>query len=164
VKRAAASLAVVALAACAGGAPSEPRAPAPSAPARSAPRDARAIASAEPEPPPAPSPCHSDDDCRYDPVHDRCGNDPRFNPQPPVVDQGVICYCEDREKLCAKLRVWPVPCEGDASCAVDLAPRPHPVASSPAHPHEHGKPCRDYVFSTTCERTNICTLHRHACK
>lgn len=164
MRSAALALALASIAACAGGGASAPSEPAPRPVAPPARASALASASAAPEPPPPPSPCRADADCRYDPVHDRCGNDPRFNPQPPLVDQGVICYCEDREKLCAKLRVWPVPCEGDASCAVDLAPRPHPVASSPAHPHERGKPCRDYEWSTTCERTNICTLHHHECR
>lgn len=113
--------------------------------------------------PPAPPPlaCGADPDCGYDPGADRCVADPRANRQPPIVDQGIVCYCDDRA-LCATLRVPPVPCESDASCAVRLDPRPHPVAA--AHPHEHGKPCRDFTLATTCERTNICTMHRLACK
>jgi hypothetical protein len=122
-------------------------------------------------PPPAPTPtidaptppppaCASDADCGYDPASDRCVADPAANRQPPLVDQGVICFCEG---TCAILRVPPVPCESDASCAVRADPRPHPVAASAAHPHERGRACHDFTLSTTCERTNICTMHRHRC-
>jgi hypothetical protein len=148
---------------CAGGAAREP-APSVEHAASVAHQERPSPRASAEEPPPPPSPCQVDADCRYDPKHERCGSDLRFNAQPPVVDQGVICYCGDDDKLCAMLRVWPVPCEGDASCAVDPLPRPHPVAASPEHPHERGKPCRDYRISTTCERTNICTLHHHECK
>jgi hypothetical protein len=116
----------------------------------------------EPAPPPDPA-CSSDADCGFDPARDRCRNDPRANRQPPLRDQGIVCYCEERARSCSTLRVPPVPCESDASCAVRLSPRPHPVAATVAHPHERGRPCRDFLFSTTCERTNICTMHRHAC-
>ncbi len=106
-------------------------------------------------------PCAADADCGYDPTEARCVADPRANRQPPLVDQGIVCYCEAAR--CATLRVPPVPCESDASCAVRADPRPHPVAADAAHPHERGRPCHDFTFSTTCERTNICTMHRLAC-
>jgi hypothetical protein len=107
------------------------------------------------------APCASDADCGYDPARAACVADPRANRQPPLVDQGLVCYCDaDR---CAALRVAPVPCESDASCTVLTGPRPHPAAADRAHPHERGRPCHDFVFSTTCERTNICTMHRLRC-
>lgn len=105
--------------------------------------------------------CRDDAECGYDVTHEVCDTEGRFNRQPPMVDQGIVCFCE--EGRCGVLRVRPVPCESDASCAVNPLPRPHPVAASAEHPHERGKVCRDYVISTTCERTNICTMHRHAC-
>jgi len=105
--------------------------------------------------------CAADEACAYDPVRDRCLVDPRANPQPPVVDQGIVCYCDAAR--CGTLRVQPVPCESDASCAVQKDPRPHPIAADSAHPHERGRRCRDFVFTTTCERTNICTMHRLRC-
>ena len=105
--------------------------------------------------------CRDDGDCGYDPAGDRCGSDPRYNRQPPIVDQGIVCYCE--ESRCTMLRVAPVPCEGDRDCAVRPDPRPHPVRASAARPHEAGKACRDFTLSTTCERTNICTMRRHRC-
>lgn len=120
------------------------------------PATATAAVNAEP-----PEPCASDGDCGYDPARGICGTDPRYNHQPPLIDQGILCYCEDHR--CASLKVPPVPCESDASCAVRPDPRPHPVAASAAFPHERGKRCKDYRISTTCERTNICTMHRHAC-
>jgi hypothetical protein len=89
--------------------------------------------------------------------------DPSYNRQPPVVDQGIVCYCDDASHACATLRVPPVPCEGDESCAVDPSPRPHPVRASAALPHERGKRCKDFAIATTCERTNICTMHRLEC-
>jgi len=107
--------------------------------------------------------CRADPDCGYAPDLDRCTAEPGANRQPPLVDQGLICFCDDAAHRCAALRVPPVPCESDASCAVRLDPRPHPVAASRAHPHERGRPCEDFVFSTTCERTNICTMRRHSC-
>lgn len=109
-------------------------------------------------PPPA---CAADADCGYAPAEERCVANPRANRQPPLVNQGIVCYCEAAR--CATLLVPPVACESDASCAVLAEPRPHPVAADAAHPHERGRPCRDFVFSTTCERTNICTMHRLAC-
>jgi hypothetical protein len=123
---------------------------------------ATATASAAPPRDP-PLACSSDADCGFEPDLDRCTADPRANRQPPLVDQGLVCYCDDASRRCATLRVPPVPCESDASCAVDLAPRPHPIAASREHPHERGRPCRDFAFSTTCERTNICTMTRHRC-
>jgi hypothetical protein len=119
---------------------------------------------------PAPA-CAADEDCGYDPAQGLCRADPRANRQPPLVDQGLVCYCDGAR--CASLRVPPVPCESDASCAVSEDPRPHPIAADAIHPHERGgssatkspitngtpNPCRDFVFSTTCERTNICTMH-----
>lgn len=116
-----------------------------------------------PPPPPPPLACGRDADCGYDPRADRCIADPRANRQPPLVDQGIVCFCDDH-RLCATLRVPPVPCEYDASCAVRLDPRPHPVAADGAHPHERGKRCRDFTLATTCERTNICTMRRLSCK
>jgi hypothetical protein len=109
-----------------------------------------------------PPSCGADADCGFDPAADRCVADARANRQPAIVDQGIACYCE--RARCETLRVPPVPCETDASCAVDEGPRPHPVAANRQRPHEQGKPCRDFRFSTTCERTNICTMHRLACR
>jgi hypothetical protein len=107
--------------------------------------------------------CSADRDCGYDPASDACDSDPRSNRQPPLRDQGVLCYCDDGARRCATLRVPPVPCEGDASCAVNRSPRPHPVAADAEHPHEKGRVCRDFTISTTCERTNICTMTVHEC-
>ncbi|HVY47074.1 MAG TPA: hypothetical protein VHB21_14400 [Minicystis sp.] len=143
--------------------------------------DAPAPAAAVPTPPPAASPrakapapprrpelpperltCASDEGCRFDPVTEQCGNDPHYNRQPDMVDQGVICHCDGGR--CGTLRVWPVPCESDDSCAVALAPRPHPVAASARAPRLPRTACAfGATYSVTCERTNICTLHRHAC-
>ncbi|WP_437657930.1 hypothetical protein [Sorangium sp. So ce1182] len=108
-----------------------------------------------------PTACADDTACGYDPASERCGADPRLNRQPPITDQGVVCYCD--AGACALLRVVPVPCEGDHDCAVAHEPRPHPARATPERPHEKGRPCRDFTMSTTCERTNICTLRRHAC-
>jgi hypothetical protein len=119
--------------------------------------------SSSPAPDPAPSACRTDAECGYDPTSDRCGSDPRYNRQPPLVDQGIVCYCDEPAHACALLRVAPVPCEGNHVCAVHKDPRPHPVRASSAHPHERGRPCRDFTIKTTCERTNICTMHRLAC-
>lgn len=163
----------VLLAACAPppAAPVEP--PAPIAAAPPEPTAPPITPDAAPPTPPPPEPaCAADADCGFDPARDLCVADPRANRQPPIVDQGVVCYCESAR--CASLRVPPVPCESDASCAVRADPRPHPVRADAAHPHERGRPrcdggapetaARDFVFSTTCERTNICTMHRHRCR
>ncbi|WP_437687729.1 hypothetical protein [Sorangium sp. So ce176] len=108
-----------------------------------------------------PTACANDAGCGYDPASERCGADPRLNRQPPITDQGIVCYCD--AGACALLRVLPVPCEGDHDCAVAHEPRPHPARATRERPHEKGRPCRDLTLSTTCERTNICTLRRHAC-
>jgi hypothetical protein len=137
-------------------------APAPTAPAPSA---APSIA-----PLPAPA-CKADDDCGYDPVGRQCGADPRYNKQPPLVDQGIVCYCDAATLGCALLRVDPAPCEGDSSCAVRLDPRPHPVRADAAHPYVKPRACRGprpggarrTERFTTCERTNICTMHTREC-
>jgi hypothetical protein len=110
---------------------------------------------------PPPAPCAADADCAYEPTRDACAADPRANHQPPLRDQGLVCYCD--AGACALLRVPPVPCESDESCAVRADPRPHPVAASAAHPHERGRACRDFTLSTTCERTNICTMTQLPC-
>lgn len=115
--------------------------------------------------------CQSDDDCGYDPTSGRCGADPRWNKQPPVVDQGLVCYCDAPSRACALLRVEPVPCEGEASCAIRLDPRPHPVRASADHPYEKPRKCvapmrsapRRTDLFTTCERTNICTMNTREC-
>jgi hypothetical protein len=137
--------------------PSPPIAPLPSAAELDETPPARATTAEEPA-------CASDADCGYDPERARCLADPRANKQPLLCDQGIVCYCGDPDHRCATLRVPPVPCESDASCAVRADPRPHPVAADAAHPHERGRPCRDFTIGTTCERTNICTLRRHACE
>ena len=121
----------------------------------------------------APAPeatCRADADCGYDPVGRRCGADPRFNKQPPLVDQGIVCYC-DAAQSCALLRVDPAPCEGDTSCAVRLDPRPHPIRADAAHPYRKPQACRKVkpggarrtLHHVTCERTNICTMHTREC-
>jgi hypothetical protein len=112
----------------------------------------------------APTACRTDAECGYDPTSSRCGSDPRYNRQPPLVDQGIVCYCDEPAQTCAMLRVPPVPCEGNHACAVRNDPRPHPVRASKAYPHERGRPCFDFKIKTTCERTNICTMHRLKCK
>lgn len=123
---------------------------------------------------PAPEPdaaCATDGDCGYDPTRGRCGADPRYNKQPPLVDQGLVCYCDSTSRTCALLRVEPAPCEGDTSCAVRMDPRPHPVHTDAAHPYRkpprcipprRGAPRRAERF-VTCERTNICTMHTREC-
>ena len=139
--------------------PAEPSADAPDPPA-----SATATASAEPT-------CQSDADCGYDPVGRRCGADPRWNKQPPVVDQGIVCYCDAAAKTCALLRVDPAPCEGDSSCAVRDDPRPHPVRADAEHPYQKPRQCgrvkkgggRRVDRYVTCERTNICTMHTREC-
>jgi hypothetical protein len=148
-------------------------APAPPAPAPPAPPPI--ATSSVPAPPPAASsvgeppvaprepPCSRDADCGFDPVAVRCGNDPRLVRLPPLVDQGPSCFCDEARRACALLRALPVPCEGDGDCAVDPSPRPHPVRATAARPHERGKRCRDYAIATTCERTNLCTMHPLEC-
>ncbi len=150
------------LVAIAGACEHPPIADAPSLPPGPAPLASEPVV---PPSPPATEPeraCALDADCGYDPVAKRCLADPRANRQPPIVDQGILCFCDDAR--CGTLVVPPVPCESDASCAVRTDPRPHPVAADATHPHERGRPCRDFIFSTTCERTNICTMHRLSCK
>jgi hypothetical protein len=148
-------------------------------PSAAAPIDSAAIAapppgatgSAQTQALPAQAPCRSDDDCGYDPTVGHCGTDPRYNKQPPLLDQGLVCYCQKEESACALLRVEPAPCEGDASCAVRADPRPHPVRATAEHPHEklafcrppHGSEPRRTQLYATCERTNICTLHAREC-
>lgn len=121
---------------------------------------------------PAPeAPCQRDDDCGYDPTARRCGADPRFNKQPPLVDQGVVCYCDAATSACALLRVDPAPCESDTSCAVRLDPRPHPVRASADLPYKKPAACRRpkpgdpraTLRHVTCERTNICTMFTREC-
>ena len=122
-------------------------------------------------PQPAPPPCQSDEECGYDPTSGRCGADPRWNKQPPLLDQGLVCYCDPPSRACALLRVEPVPCEGEPSCAIRLDPRPHPVRASAEHPYAKPKKCvppmraaaRRTDLFTTCERTNICTMHTREC-
>ena len=89
--------------------------------------------------------CRDDADCGYHPDGDACDADPRLNRQPLLVDQGIVCFCE--AGLCETLRVPPVPCESDRSCAVRPDPRPHRVRASAAHPHERGRPCEDFPAS-----------------
>jgi hypothetical protein len=118
------------------------------------------VESAPPAPPPPPTPeaaCVSDADCGYAPALDRCLADPAANRQPPLIDQGLVCYCEAAR--CATLRALPVPCESDESCAVAKTPRPHPVRASAHTPHER----RRCDLTTTCERTNICTMQATPC-
>ncbi len=125
---------------------------------------ALSLAPAEGAPPPARElACQRDEACGYDPQSKACDADPRSNRQPPLVDQGIVCYCDERAHQCRTLRVLPVPCESDASCAIDPLPRPHPVAASDAFPHERGRACRDFTVATTCERTNLCTMRRLEC-
>lgn len=129
-----------------------------------APRETRSAQTPAAPPPRADDPCVSDVDCSYDPHADRCGADPRLNRQPPLVDQGILCYCDDARRVCARLRVEPVPCEGDSSCAIDPSPRPHPARADATHPHERGRRCLDFTLTTRCERTNICTLQPVRCR
>ena len=132
---------------------------------------ASTAAAPAPAPAPAPTPCQSDQDCGYDPTRRTCGADPRFNKQPPLVDQGIVCYCDSVTNACGALRVDPAPCEGDTSCAVRLDPRPHPVRASAAPPHQKPRACRAprpgeprrTLRHVTCERTNICTMHTREC-
>jgi hypothetical protein len=143
------------------------------------------LASESPAPPPTSSPtsaptsvleaplpaasaseaCTADEGCGFAPAIGRCVADPRANQQPAVVDQGIVCYCDAGR--CATLRVLPVACESDASCAIATDPRPHPIAADAAHPHHAGRPCRGatgpFALSAACELTNLCTLRRHAC-
>lgn len=151
----------VALVACASHAPAE-RAPpigsqAPLATTVSSMQSAQppSSQSAAPEPP-----CRADTECRFDPSSVRCGTNPSFLPQPEIVDQGHLCYCDDARGSCEHLRVLPVPCESDASCAVDPLPRPRPVAASGALPHRAWTEVAGFAYAVTCERTNICTLRK----
>lgn len=108
--------------------------------------------------------CARDLECGYDPVGRACGTDPHFNKQPPIVDQGIVCYCDQGE--CALLRVDPVPCEGDQSCTILSEPRPHPARASSAHPPVKKPACSagaKEAYFATCERTNICTMFRKEC-
>lgn len=140
---------------------------APGGPPEPAPAPTASV-SAAPSPGPA---CRTDDDCGYDPVGRRCGADPRFNKQPPLVDQGIVCHCDASTRGCALLKVEPAPCEGDTSCAVRMDPRPHAVRADAAHPYEKPRACRApraggprrTEYWATCERTNICTMHTREC-
>lgn len=140
-------------------------------PADTTSRDARADAGADANIDSPLPPCQSDGDCGYDPTSGECGVDPRWNKQPPLVDQGLVCYCDAPSRACALLRVEPVPCEGEASCALRLDPRPHPVRASATHPYKKPQRCtpprpgapRKTDLYTTCERTNICTMHTREC-
>jgi hypothetical protein len=164
--------------ACAPSAPRPESPPAAATAAASPPAPPAATATAEPEPtaagaqkPPQQPACRSDDDCGYDPGNGRCGTDPRFNKQPPLVDQGLVCYCETASSACSLLRVDPAPCEGDKSCAVRLDPRPHPIRAGAEHPYAKPRACRaprtgqasERDRYVTCERTNICTMHTREC-
>lgn len=109
--------------------------------------------------------CALDDDCRLDASTGACAVDPSLSATTPLVDQGTTCLCD--AGACRALTARPVACEGDHSCAVRLTPRPHPVARglSPADLPE--LPCSagaTEALRVTCERTNLCTLHRSPCK
>jgi hypothetical protein len=158
--------------------PAADSAPSPAAPtlsphaaASAGARSPSAIGTLPPSSPAPEPPCQRDDDCGYDPTARRCGADPRFNKQPPLVDQGVVCYCDAGTSACALLRVDPAPCEGDTSCAVRLDPRPHPVRASAELPYEKPRACRPpkpgqpraTLRHVTCERTNICTMFTREC-
>lgn len=169
------TLALATLSACAPAAPA-PLGPSPSTEALFPPAPATAdshspLATTTTAPVAPRPPCRSDDDCGYDPANVECGTDPRFNKQPAVIDQGLICYCDAATSACALLRVEPAPCEGESSCAVRLDPRPHPVRVNAEHPYRKPRACRapkiagqgERDLFTRCERTNICTMHTREC-
>lgn len=105
--------------------------------------------------------CENDGDCGYDPESKVCGSDPSFNRQPPLKDQGILCYCEANQ--CARLEIKPIPCEGDQHCGILMAPRPHPVLFGEGAVHK--TPCAEgSQYKATCERTNICTMSLLSCK
>jgi len=110
-----------------------------------------------------PQSCNADNDCGFDPETKQCGPHPSFNHQPPLKDQGIICYCE--QKRCAQLGIQPIPCEGDFDCGILLEPRPHPVFFKSSAPNAlHHTACSEGIrYTATCERTNICTLNRIPC-
>lgn len=159
--------AVVVAAALVACAPAAPTATAPLEPASATPHlDALERATDAGAPSAAPdavaSACTTDEDCRLDPTTSRCGADPRFVAQPPIVDQGHLCFCDTARSTCEHRRVLPVPCEADTSCAVQVSPRPHPVAASLETPYRASLEQDGALYSVTCERTNICTMHRKA--
>ena len=93
----------------------------------------------------------------------RCALPRRSPRQPAAPDRRSGRRLLLRGRSLRRARVLPVPCESDASCAVSVDPRPHPIASGSGAPSRAGRPCRDFVLSTSCERTNLCTLHRLPC-
>lgn len=107
-------------------------------------------------------PCARDTECGYDPESGRCGSDPSFNHQPPLRDQGILCYCDTDKLQCERLEIKPIPCEGDGDCGIALTPRPHPALQSAGHPGRTA--CNEGIqYKGTCERTNICTMNRVPC-
>jgi hypothetical protein len=152
---------VLATCGCAGSPPypASHRASHPAQNARSRPPAIRLSASADSSPAEASAfehACLDDRDCGFDPAVDGCRDDPRANRQPPLRDQGIICWCDERVGRCATLRVPPVPCESEESCAIGWNPRPHPIRSA------RGRAPIDAdsgnLLRVTCERTNLCTL------
>jgi hypothetical protein len=111
------------------------------------------------------SPCSSDDECRLDVGAGACAVDAALAATTPLVDQGTTCLCEGG--ACRSLTAQPVACEGDHSCAVRLTPRPHPVRRGLSSSDVPEVPCSagaTQALRVTCERTNLCTLHRAPCK